>query len=38
VSAALTTRELERMIKQVEIDKPDADAVAQRFLRDQGLV
>jgi osmoprotectant transport system substrate-binding protein len=37
VSAKLTTSELEGMVRRVEIDKADADAVAQDFLRRHGL-
>jgi osmoprotectant transport system substrate-binding protein len=37
VSGKLTTRALEQMVRQVEIDKADAAAVAQEFLREQGL-
>ncbi len=37
VSAKLTTSELERLVRRVEIDKADADAVAQDFLRRHGL-
>ena len=37
VSARLTTRELEQMVRQVEIDKADAATVAEDFLRRHGL-
>ncbi len=37
VSAKLTTRELEQMVRRVEIDKADAASVAQDFLRRHGL-
>ncbi len=37
ISSKLTTPELERMVRRVEIDKDDAAAVAQDFLRRQRL-
>ena len=37
VSGKLTTQALERMVRRVEIDKADAAAVAQEFLREHGL-
>ena len=37
VSAKLTTRGVEEMVRRVEIDKADAAEVAQDFLRAQGL-
>jgi osmoprotectant transport system substrate-binding protein len=37
ISSKLTTRELERMVRRVEIDKADASAVAKDFLGKHGL-
>jgi osmoprotectant transport system substrate-binding protein len=37
VSANLTTAKLEQMVKRVEVDEDDPDAVAQQFLRQEGL-
>jgi osmoprotectant transport system substrate-binding protein len=38
VSGKLTTDELEQMVREVEIDKADPEAVAQEFLRRHSLV
>ncbi len=37
VSAALTTEKLSDMLKQVDVDKKDPQAVAQQFLKDNSL-
>ncbi len=37
VSAALTTDNLKELVKRVEVDKDDAEAVAEDFLSEQGL-
>jgi len=37
VSAALTTDNLKELVKRVEVDKDDAETVAQDFLSEQGL-
>lgn len=38
VSAALTTDNLKELVKRVEVDKDDAEAVAEDFLSEQGLM
>jgi osmoprotectant transport system substrate-binding protein len=37
VSGALTTDNLKELVKRVEVDKDDAEAVAEDFLSEQGL-
>jgi osmoprotectant transport system substrate-binding protein len=37
VSARLTTRRLEQMVRRIEVDKADTAEVAEQFLREQGL-
>jgi osmoprotectant transport system substrate-binding protein len=37
VSAALNTENLKELVKRVEVDKDDAETVAQDFLSEQGL-
>jgi osmoprotectant transport system substrate-binding protein len=37
VSGALTTENLKELVKRVEVDKDDAEAVAEDFLSEQGL-
>jgi osmoprotectant transport system substrate-binding protein len=37
VSAALNTENLKELVKRVEVDKDDAEAVAEDFLSEQGL-
>ena len=37
VSAALTTDNLKELVKRVEVDKDDAEAVAEDFLSEEGL-